>query len=113
MSDTEAVPDTTAEETPKGEEEPLNDVSEVEGGGRGPRAWAWAGREASRKKCGGLTFVCCPLIHTLQEGKLYIGNLAFKTTEEGLREAFGEHGEITFARVISDRDSGRSRYVFS
>ena len=53
------------------------------------------------------------LSHTLQEGKLYIGNLAFKTTEEGLREAFGEHGEITFARVISDRDSGRSRYVFS
>ena len=32
MSDTEAVPDTTAEETPKGEEEPLNDVSKVEGG---------------------------------------------------------------------------------
>eukprot|EP00624_Nannochloropsis_granulata_P006677 evm.model.NODE_5049_length_5772_cov_33.805092.3 len=43
------------------------------------------------------------------EGKLYVGNLAFKTTEEGLREAFGSHGEITFARVISDRDSGRSR----
>lgn len=29
MSDAEAVPDTTAEETPKGEEEPLNDVSNV------------------------------------------------------------------------------------
>ncbi|GAB5031704.1 rna binding protein [Nannochloropsis oceanica] len=43
------------------------------------------------------------------EGKLYVGNLAFKTTEDGLREAFGSHGEITFARVISDRDSGRSR----
>lgn len=53
----------------------------------------------------------CALSHILQEGKLYIGNLAFKTTEEGLRESFGEHGEITFARVISDRDSGRSRYV--
>lgn len=53
----------------------------------------------------------CALSHNIQEGKLYIGNLAFKTTEEGLREAFGEHGEITFARVISDRDSGRSRYV--
>ncbi len=38
-----------------------------------------------------------------------MGNLAFKTTEDGLRESFGEHGEITFARVISDRDSGRSR----
>lgn len=112
MSDTEAVPDTTAEETPKGEEEPLNDVSKVEWRGGRPQAWAWAGW-GSRKKCEGLTFVCCPLIHILQEGKLYIGNLAFKTTEEGLREAFGEHGEITFARVISDRDSGRSRYVFS
>ena len=48
--------------------------------------------------------------HT-QVGKLYIGNLAFKTTEDNLREAFAGHGEITFARVISDRDSGRSRYV--
>jgi len=114
MSDTEAVPDTTAEETPKGEEEPLNDVSKVEGGRTRTASMGMGmGRKGNRKKCGGLTFVCCPLIHTLQEGKLYIGNLAFKTTEEGLREAFGEHGEITFARVISDRDSGRSRYVFS
>lgn len=45
----------------------------------------------------------------LQEGKLYIGNLSFKTTEDGLREAFSEHGEVSFARVISDRDTGRSR----
>lgn len=70
------------------------------------------GRMGSREKVRRLTSVCS-LSHILQEGKLYIGNLAFKTTEEGLREAFGEHGEITFARVISDRDSGRSRYVFS
>lgn len=44
-----------------------------------------------------------------QDGKLYIGNLAFKTEEDGLREAFQGYGEITFARVISDRDTGRSR----
>lgn len=46
-----------------------------------------------------------------QDGKLYIGNLAFKTEEDGLREAFQGYGEITFARVISDRDTGRSRYA--
>lgn len=49
--------------------------------------------------------------HDHQDGKLYIGNLAFKTTEDGLRDAFQGHGEITFARVISDRDTGRSRSV--
>lgn len=47
--------------------------------------------------------------YSSQEGKLYIGNLAFATTEEGLREAFDKFGVISFARVISDRDTGRSR----
>jgi hypothetical protein len=112
MSDTEAVPDTPVEETPN-VEEPLNDVSTLSKvGWRGPQFTHGHRMMEGKKKCEGLTFVC-PCYHFQQEGKLYVGNLAFKTTEEGLREAFGSHGEITFARVISDRDSGRSRYVLS
>lgn len=42
--------------------------------------------------------------------KLYIGNLAFKTDEDGLRDAFSKFGNITFARVIYDRMTDRSRY---
>ena len=40
---------------------------------------------------------------------IYVGNLAYETTDEDLEAAFSEFGEITSARVISDRFSGRSR----
>jgi hypothetical protein len=41
--------------------------------------------------------------------KLFVGSLSWDTNDEGLRSAFGTHGEISEAIVISDRDSGRSR----
>ena len=41
--------------------------------------------------------------------KLYIGNLSFNTTEAELRDAFGAHGSVVDAIVMTDRMSGRSR----
>lgn len=41
--------------------------------------------------------------------KLFVGGLSWGTDEEGLRTAFAEHGEVTDAAVITDRDTGRSR----
>ena len=41
--------------------------------------------------------------------RLFVGNLGFDTTDETLRQAFAEFGEVTDAKVIVDRDSGRSR----
>lgn len=41
--------------------------------------------------------------------KIYVGNLPFATTDEDLEELFGKHGKITSAKVITDRDTGRSR----
>ena len=41
--------------------------------------------------------------------KLYVGNLSFDTTDQELQEAFSEHGEITSAVVVRDRDTDRSR----
>lgn len=41
--------------------------------------------------------------------KLYVGNIPFSTTEEDLREMFGRHGAVLSARVITDRETGRSR----
>lgn len=41
--------------------------------------------------------------------KLYAGNLDFGTTDESLRELFGEYGEVVSAKVIIDRDTGRSK----
>ena len=40
---------------------------------------------------------------------LYVGNLSFQTTADDLREAFGQHGTVTTAQVVADRDTGRSR----
>ena len=41
--------------------------------------------------------------------KLYVGNLSFQTTSDDLVQVFGEHGQVTSAQVVSDRDTGRSR----
>lgn len=41
--------------------------------------------------------------------KLFVGGLAWKTTDEGLRNAFQRFGEIAEAKVITDRETGRSR----
>jgi RNA recognition motif-containing protein len=41
--------------------------------------------------------------------KLYVGNLPFTTTADDLREIFGQHGTVSAAQVVADRDTGRSR----
>ena len=41
--------------------------------------------------------------------RLYVGNLSFNTSEETLRECFGEVGEVTDVHIVSDRETGRSR----
>lgn len=41
--------------------------------------------------------------------KLYVGNLPFNTTDADLEGVFGAHGVVTSARVITDRETGRSR----
>ena len=41
--------------------------------------------------------------------KLYVGNLPFNTTDTDLEEAFGVHGVVASANVITDRETGRSR----
>ena len=41
--------------------------------------------------------------------KLFIGGLSWNSTAEHLREAFEEFGEISETKVITDRNTGRSR----
>ena len=40
---------------------------------------------------------------------IYCGNIAYSTSEDDLRDLFGRHGEVTAVRVITDRDTGRSK----
>lgn len=41
--------------------------------------------------------------------KLYVGNLSFKTNEEGLKTAFSEAGTVETVTIIRDRETERSR----
>lgn len=40
---------------------------------------------------------------------IYVGNLPFKTNEDGLRELFAQHGSVSSAKVVSDFETGRSK----
>ncbi len=40
---------------------------------------------------------------------IYVGNLTFDTDSRRLEGLFAEHGTVTKAQVITDRDTGRSR----
>ena len=41
--------------------------------------------------------------------KLYVGNLPFSATDESLAQKFAQCGTVESAKIITDRDSGRSK----
>jgi len=41
--------------------------------------------------------------------KLYVGNLSYDTTEDGLRAKFAEAGSVVAVEMIKDRDTGRMK----
>jgi RNA recognition motif-containing protein len=41
--------------------------------------------------------------------KLYVGNLAYSVRDDSLQQAFAEFGTVTSAKVMMDRDTGRSK----
>ncbi len=41
--------------------------------------------------------------------KVFVGNLSWGTTDDSLRTAFEQFGEVIEAKVITERDTGRSR----
>ncbi|KAK2988989.1 hypothetical protein RJ640_013980 [Escallonia rubra] len=48
-------------------------------------------------------------IRSMSTSKLFVGGLAYSTDDQSLKQAFDSYGDVTEARVITDRDSGRSR----
>jgi RNA recognition motif-containing protein len=40
---------------------------------------------------------------------IYVGNLAYTVSDDDLRDAFAAFGEVARAKVIMDRDTGRSK----
>ncbi|HET9644350.1 MAG TPA: RNA-binding protein [Burkholderiaceae bacterium] len=41
--------------------------------------------------------------------KLYVGNLAYSVRDDDLQQQFAEFGSVTSAKVMMDRDTGRSK----
>jgi RNA recognition motif-containing protein len=41
--------------------------------------------------------------------KLYVGNLPFSATDDSLMEVFSQAGQVESAKIITDRDTGRSK----
>jgi RNA recognition motif-containing protein len=40
---------------------------------------------------------------------IYVGNLSYGMSEQELRDAFAEYGDVASAKILSDRETGRSR----
>ena len=40
---------------------------------------------------------------------IYVGNLSYRVDDEGLKSLFEKYGEVKSAKVITDRDTGRSK----
>lgn len=40
---------------------------------------------------------------------MYVSNLGFQVTDEELKSMFSKYGEVTSAKVITDRETGKSR----
>lgn len=40
---------------------------------------------------------------------IFVGNLSYSTTDDGLRALFEQHGQVSSAKVIGSRQTGRSR----
>lgn len=41
--------------------------------------------------------------------KVYVGNLPWTTTEQELTQEFGQFGQVSEAKIVTDRDTGRSK----
>jgi RNA recognition motif-containing protein len=41
--------------------------------------------------------------------KIYVGNLPFSSNEDELKDLFAQYGEVSSVKIISDRNTGRSR----
>ena len=41
--------------------------------------------------------------------KLYVGNLSYNTTEDGLRNLFTAYGNVVSAKIVMDRETGNSK----
>ncbi len=47
--------------------------------------------------------------YKMETNKLFVGNLSWNLNWQDLKDVFKEHGEVAFVRVVTDRETGRSK----
>ena len=45
----------------------------------------------------------------MNQSKIYVGNLSYDTTSDGVQDYFTQYGDIADVKLIMDRETGRSR----
>ena len=55
------------------------------------------------------TWALIVIFFLLEQMNIYVGNLPYGVADEDLREIFSQYGDIDKAKVIMDRESGRSK----
>jgi cold-inducible RNA-binding protein len=53
--------------------------------------------------------LCFQIDRRISVKNIFVGNLDFNVTEEAVRSLFERHGVVNSARIMTDRDTGRSR----
>uniref|UniRef100_A0A0E0MMQ1 RRM domain-containing protein n=1 Tax=Oryza punctata TaxID=4537 RepID=A0A0E0MMQ1_ORYPU len=48
-------------------------------------------------------------IRCMSSSKLFVGGLSYHTDEQSLRDTFGNYGQVVEAKIITDRETGKSR----
>lgn len=41
--------------------------------------------------------------------QIYVGNISYGTTEESLESLFGQYGQVSSVKIITDRETGRAK----
>ena len=56
-----------------------------------------------------LILILISIMENIETNKLFVGNLHWNVRWQGLKEFFGQRGEVVYASVALDRDTNRSR----
>jgi RNA recognition motif-containing protein len=63
----------------------------------------------SKRRCSNLPYLDELMLLTTDNMEIFVGNLSFDITEEDLQQTFESFGVVSRLKIITDRDTGRSR----
>ena len=74
-----------------------------------PNVFRVRGVFRSKRRCSNLPYLDELMLLTTDNMEIFVGNLSFDITEEDLQQTFESFGVVSRLKIITDRDTGRSR----